>query len=251
MVERSRPPGFYATEPHQPTYRPPPAATQADQVSLLDLPASHWRADGSGEDDAGARPHAMLAVAVLAVLVLLAAGTILAASLLHEDRPDGPGRTSLSGTAAVSPAQAAAVSIDTAIARSVVARKLTGAANARTQACRATASDVTALKSAAATRTQLATGLSDVDVRALAGGAAVVADLRQAWTYSARADMAYAAWTRHHLSCSGHAATNGNADWDRAHYNDTLSRVAKARAVRHWNPLARQYHLAARAAGAI
>jgi hypothetical protein len=260
--------GFYATEPHQPTYRPaspPNPAVEYDRGSLLDLGPPRPTQGGSADDDgADARPRALVAAAGLAVLVLLAAGTILAASLLHDDHHGASAAgSSASSTARAatsvspapagvrSPAQVVASSIDTAITRSVAARKLIGPANNRTGACRATTADVRALTSAAATRSNLVTGLAGLNAQALVGGAAVVADLRQAWTYSARADRAYAAWAGHHLSCSGHAATHGNADWDRAHHDDTLSSAAKARAVKHWNPLARRYHLAARAAGSI
>jgi hypothetical protein len=279
------PPGFYATEPHQPTYRPPQPPVEVDRGSLLDLQpprprARRGAADGNDaqyagavyddavyddavydDDGPGGWPRAVMAGAGLAVLVLLAAGTVLAASLLHDGRHHTTATRSTSATAAraTSPsaalprsaARVAASWIDTALTRSVAARKLIGPANTRTRACRATSADVTALNTAATTRAELVTGLRGLNVRTLAGGAAVVADLRQAWTYSARADAAYATWARHHLSCSGHAATKGNTDWDRAHHNDALSSAAKARAVKHWNPLALRYHLAARAAGAI
>lgn len=256
--------GFYATEPHQPTYRPPPpSAAPLDRGSLLDL-GSPRRGRAAGEswqdDRADGRQRVVVAAAGLAALVLLAAGTIVSASLLHNDHngATAPGSTSTRATPTVapaassrSPAQVAAGSIDVAITRSVAARRLIGPANTRTRACRATSADVKALNTAATTRSKLVTGLGGLDIHALSGGAAVVADLQKAWTYSARADLSYAAWARHHLSCSGHAATHGNTDWDRARHNDTLSSAAKARAVEHWNPLARRYHLAARVADAI
>jgi hypothetical protein len=284
------PPGLYATEPHQPTYRPPQPPVEVDRGSLLDLrpPRPRTRRGAAGRSDAqyddaqydgavydgalyddaddadgpGGWPRAVVAAAGLAVLVLLAAATILAAFLLHDGRHHATAATGSTSATAAQPtspspalprsaARVAASWIDTAMTRSVAARKLIGPANTRTRACRATSADVTALNTAATTRAELVTGLRGLNVRALTGGAAVVADLRQAWTYSARADAAYATWARHHLSCSGHAATRGNNDWDRAHHNDALSSAAKARAVKHWNPLARRYHLAARAAGAI
>ena len=223
-----------------------------------------------------------MAAAGLAALVLLAAGTVLAVSFLHRGHhgaaaasaprstpalpvqfgPTTPTPTTLPTTAssttastttasAGQPGQAAASTIDADIARSVAARTLIGPANAHTGACRATAADVAALDRAAGTRTDLVAALGRLDVHALPNGATVVSDLRTAWTFSARADLAYAAWARHHLACTGHAPTVGDADWERAHHNDLQSTAAKVVAVQDWNAVARRYHLSARAADKI
>jgi hypothetical protein len=241
-------PGFYATEPHQPTYQTRlPTQDQSDGYgSLLDLRPPPLADGGRGRNDVEHRPRA---VAGLTALVLLAAGAVLAATSLHHDtvattgasadptavRSAGPTRV-----VARSPGQIAASAIDAAMTRSEVARKLSGPAYARTRACRASTADVSALTSGATTRTGLVTGLGRVDVRALPGGAAVVAELGQAFTYSARADLAYAAWARNHLSCTGHATTSGSTDWERAHRDDAQAKAARARAVALWNPLARR-----------
>ena len=131
------------------------------------------------------------------------------------------------------------------------ARKLIGPANNRIAGCRASATDLRALQRAATIRSGLVTALGRLDIHALAGGAAAVARLRTAWTYSARADSAYAAWGAHHLGCTGHAKTAGDADWVRAQHNDALATATKTAAVTLWNPIARRYHLPTRTAGTI
>ena len=211
------------------------------------------------------------AVIGLIVLVLLAGGTILVVSRLstHHTSPTAastsaagsarPAATAPRATAAPSaarprPAPAgrlAATTVSTDIATSVSARKLIGPANTHIADCRASAADVAALDRAATIRTGLVTDLGRLDVHALAGGTAVVSRLRTAWTYSARADSAYAAWGRHHLGCHGHAKTAGDRDWTRAQHNDALSTATKKDAVTLWNPIARRYHLPTRTSGTI
>ena len=235
--------------------------------SLLDLHP------GPPAETGETQSRTVTAVIGLIVLVLLAGGTILVVSRLstHHTSPtaastshpsSAPFATTRSGsptsttpsrpTAQPTPAgQVAAATVSNDLATSVAARKLIGPANNHIADCRATAADVSALDRAATIRTGLVTDLGRLDVRGLAGGTAVVARLRAAWTYSARADSAYAAWGRHHLGCTGHAKTTGDADWTRAQHNDALSTANKKDAVTLWNPIARRYHLPTRTSGTI
>lgn len=213
----------------------------------------------------------------LIVLVLLAGATILVVSRLGEHHrgpvaaststaattasttsDQRPRTTRSSATATTSPArpanpagQVAARAVSTDIARSVAARNLIGPANKDIAACRATARDPRQLDRAASIRDGLVAALGRLDVRGLSGGSALVARLRTAWTYSARADAAYASWGRRQLGCTGQAKTIGDRDWDRAHHNDVLATAAKTAAVKLWNPLARRYHLPTRTADTI
>ena len=241
-----------------------------DDAGLLDLRAA--------PADRAPRSRIVTAMLGLALLVLLAGTAILTVVVVtthhHPKAASTPAPSSTSPpttgrTAARTPTkkpsptptkarskpvpagQVAARTISSDIAASVAARRLVGPATDNIRGCRATAVDVRQLNRAATTRSGLVTALGRLDVRGLPGGAAVVARLRAAWTYSARADHSYAAWGLHHLGCAASARTTGDPDWDRANQNDDLATAAKTKAAKLWNPIARRYHLPTRTAGTI
>lgn len=111
-------------------------------------------------------------------------------------------------------------------------------------ACRDTARAVKTFDAAAASRTGLASQARRLDVGALDGAAGLVDQLTRAWTASAKADRAFAAWGRSmHRTKKGCKADT--AALRRATDLSVQSHAPKQAAAKAWRPIARKYGLPA------
>ncbi|QMU75682.1 hypothetical protein GXW83_07955 [Streptacidiphilus sp. PB12-B1b] len=169
----------------------------------------------------------------------------------------GSGSAAPSGSANASPGggQAEAAAVDQLLAQSSSSRQQVVDAVAAAAQC-ATPADVsaaqTALTQAASARQALVSRLDALDVTQVPGGAAAVQVLAKAWTESAAADTAYAAWAGD-LAASGCTPGNApqNADYANGGTQSGLATTDKNTFIDLWTPIAMQYGLPTRTADAI
>jgi hypothetical protein len=128
------------------------------------------------------------------------------------------------------------------LAQSSAARTGISAALTSIDRCTAIPAAVATLHNAATIRARIVGSLASTDVTAMPGGAALVADLRQALQASADADQHYAAWGQAMQACAGHPTHN--ADYTAAQNSDAIATSAKRRFTHAWNQLAGQLGMA-------
>ncbi|WP_157862363.1 hypothetical protein [Wenjunlia vitaminophila] len=108
------------------------------------------------------------------------------------------------------------------------------------------------LSAAAGRREDLVRRLDGLELDLVSGGAAAAAELRAAWSHSADADRAYAAWAA--TAADGGCAPGGaphDADYYRGGSSSAKATKAKKSFVRLWNPIADEHGLEARSAYAL
>ena len=112
----------------------------------------------------------------------------------------------------------------------------------RLDACRGIGQAVRTFQTAAASRSRLAADARTLDVGTLAGAKGLLAELDRAWTISAKADRAFAAWGRSmHKTKKG--CQSDRSALRRAGDLSTASHGPKQAAARAWRPIARKYGL--------
>ncbi|WP_051940820.1 hypothetical protein [Phaeacidiphilus oryzae] len=170
-----------------------------------------------------------------------------------------PARPSASGTtsAPASPgpgAAAAAQAVNALIDQSMSDRQQVVDAVAAVQQCvspDSVRSAAEALGTAYQGRRRLIGRLEALDVSALPGGRASIADLQSAWQQSAGADQAFQAWARSAATTCSPNDTPQTGDFRTANQDSDNATAAKRRFVLSWNQIAAQYGLPSRTWDAI
>jgi hypothetical protein len=154
-----------------------------------------------------------------------------------------------------SSAQAQAAAVDQLLGQATISRQQVLNAVAMVQQCndsQSVSAAQSALTQASQDRQSLVTQVAALDVSQLPSGAAAMQTLSRAWTESAAADAAYAAW-------AGAMANGGckpgnaphNSDWDTGTAQSGNASLDKNTFVAAWTPIAMQYNLPTRSADAI
>lgn len=147
----------------------------------------------------------------------------------------GASRTQPEGTL-----RSQAEAIDALLDGSTSARRDVVDAVVNVRRCREFDSSARDLRAAARQRERMVAKLEELDVGKLPRGEQIVAALSRAWTKSAEADRAFAAWTER---AGGQGGCPNGAPVQGSHYRTAVrassaASEAKAAFVRHWNPVA-------------